>query len=249
MDYKNFVIIIPSYNNAKWYEQNVISAMQQNYPKDKFRVIYTNDASIDDTGTLVNNLIEKHKWDNIKLINNIERLGALHNIYNMIHSCNDDEIIVDLDADDTLAGPHVLERLNQEYQNPNVWMTWGSYLDSCNMTRGCCKPYEQTVIDRNAYHVVPWRCSHLRTRIAKLFKLVKKEDLMYQGKFFMSAWDLSYQLRMLSMAGGRFSYINDILYIYNNDNPISDYKVRAQEQAFFDQYIRRQKPYEKIDSL
>ena len=191
----------------------------------------------------------KNGISNIELINNIERKGALHNIYDMVHSCDDSEICVDLDADDILSGPNVLKRLNEEYQNPNVWMTWGSYLDSSNMSRGCCKPYEQPVIDKNAYHIVPWRCSHLRTRISALFKKIKKEDLMYQGKFFMSAWDLSYQLRMLSMAAGKFSYINDIMYIYNNDNPISDYKIRAQEQAFYDRYIRSQKPYDKLDKL
>lgn len=249
MEYKKFVIIIPSYNNARWYEKNILSAIEQDYPGDQYRIIYKNDASSDGTGDLVGNLIAKNGWKNIELINNDERKGALHNIYDMVHSCEDSEIIIDLDADDVLSGPHVIKRLNQEYQNPNVWMTWGSYLDSSNMSRGCCKPYEQMIIDRNAYNMAAWRGSHCRTRIAKLFKLIKKEDLMYQGKFFMSAWDLAYQLRMMSMAAGRFSYIDDILYIYNNDNPISDYKVRAQEQAFFDRYIRAQKPYEKLEKL
>lgn len=249
MEYKKFVIIIPSYNNAKWYEQNVLSAIAQDYPEDRYRIIYKNDASTDGTGDLVGNLIAKNGWKNIELINNEERKGALHNIYDMVHSCEDSEIVIDLDADDKFSGSHVIKRLNQEYQNPDVWMTWGSYLDSSNNCRGCCKSYEQNVIDTNNYHRVSWRGSHCRTRISKLFKQIKKEDLMFQGKFFMSAWDLSYQLRMMSMAGGRFSYIDDILYIYNNDNPISDYKVRAQEQAFFDGYIRSQKPYQKLDKL
>lgn len=249
MEFKKFVIIIPSYNNSKWYEKNVLSAMNQNYPKDFFKVKYINDKSIDNTGELVANLIEKNEWTNIELINNKERKGALNNIYDAVHSSDDEEICLDLDGDDKLSNVEVLNRLNQEYQNPNVWMTWGSYLDSNGMNKGCCKPYEQNVIDQNAYNKVSWRCSHLRTRIAKLFKLIKKEDLMYQGNFFNSAWDLSYQLRMLSLCAGRFSYIDDILYIYNNDNPISDYKVNAQEQAFFDRYIRAQKPYEKLENL
>jgi glycosyltransferase involved in cell wall biosynthesis len=249
MEHKKFVIIIPSYNNAKWYEKNVLSAVGQDYPDDRYRIIYKNDCSTDGTGDLVGNLIAKNGWKNIELINNEDRRGALHNIYDMMNSCGDDEIGVDLDADDLLANSQVLNRLNKEYQNPDVWMTWGSYLDSSNMSRGCCKPYEQSVIDRNAYNAVSWRASHCRTRRASLFKKIKKEDLMYQGKFFSSGWDLGYQIPLLSLSAGRFSYIHDILYIYNNDNPISDYKVRAQEQAFFDRYIRAKKPYEKLDKL
>lgn len=248
MPYKKFVITIPSYNNARWYEKNVLSAMGQDYPKEHFRVVYVNDKSNDGTGDLVKNLIDKHGWDNIKLINNEERLGALHNLYNMISDSDDHEVIANLDGDD-IINPNALSKLNSTYQNENVWMTWGSYIDSGPKTRGCCKPYEREVINANSYNLVQWRCSHLRSFYAALFKKIKKEDLMYQGKFFNSAWDLSYMLRMLSLSAGRFAYIHDILYIYNNDNEISDYKVNAQEQAFFDRYIRSQKPYEKLDKL
>ncbi len=60
MEYKKFVIIIPSYNNARWYEQNILSAVGQDYPDDHYRIIYKNDASTDGTGDLVGNLIAKN---------------------------------------------------------------------------------------------------------------------------------------------------------------------------------------------
>ncbi len=48
---KPFVVIIPSYNNSKWYEQNINTVINQKYKN--FRVIYLNDASNDKTGYLV----------------------------------------------------------------------------------------------------------------------------------------------------------------------------------------------------
>lgn len=248
MENKKFVIVIPSFNNERWCEKSLLSAVGQQYDGE-FRIILTNDCSTDATQTLLENLIVKNNFTNVKLINNNERLGALHNLYNMIHSCNDQEICVDLDGDDFLIGPNVLTTLNEVYQDENVWMTYGSYLDSGPMTLGCCKPYEEQVIKTNAYRSVSWRASHLRSRYSKLFKMIKKEDLMHDGKFYESAWDCSYQFPMLELSAGNHKFISDALYIYNNDNPISDFRVKQQQQGFFDGVIRRKQPYKKLDKL
>lgn len=247
MEEKKFVVVIPSYNNAKWYEKNILSVNNQNY--NNFRVIYTDDCSQDNTGNLVENFILDNNLEKISLIRNPQRLGALHNLYNMIHSCADDEIIVTCDGDDFLANNDVLNRLNQEYQNPNVWLTWGSYFDYPGMTRGCSRPFPQHIIDKHAYHAHPWCMSHLRTFYAGLFKKIKKEDLYYNGKFAEMGWDVIFMLKLAQMAGGRFSYIDDILYLYNNENPISDHRVNQRLQGTIDRYARTQKPYAKLDKL
>ena len=54
---KNFVFIVPSYNNSEWYIKNISSIFNQNYSN--YRVIYIDDASTDNTGTLVKNFVEK----------------------------------------------------------------------------------------------------------------------------------------------------------------------------------------------
>src|SRR5437868_3721405 len=58
---KNMVIIIPSYNNCKWYERNLQSALSQNYTN--FRVIYTDDCSTDGTGGLVEQYLLENDVD------------------------------------------------------------------------------------------------------------------------------------------------------------------------------------------
>ncbi len=165
----------------------------------------------------------------------------------MIHSCEDDEIIITLDGDDWLAHSGVLTKLNQVYSDPNVWMTFGSYKDSPNGHRGCCKPYEQHVIDRNSFRREKWRASHLRTFYTWLFKKINKEDFLDpKGEFLDVAWDLSFMFPMLEMAGNRHKYVHDILYIYNNENPIQDYKIKLGRQGMMDKFIRTKKRYDRI---
>src|SRR5690606_30026754 len=161
MKNKRFVIVIPSYNNSQWYEKNLASVVNQNYPD--YRIIYTDDASTDNTGNLVEEWVEKNNVENFQLIKNTERKGAMCNIYNMIHSCEDDEIWVLADGDDHLAHNDVLNRLNEVYQNPDIWFSYGSYFDYPGMTRGCAKPIPQHVIQQSSYRTHPWAFSHLRT--------------------------------------------------------------------------------------
>ncbi|NJO18399.1 MAG: glycosyltransferase family 2 protein, partial [Thioploca sp.] len=81
-----FVIVIPSYKNAKYYIKNLNSALSQNYSS--FRIIYTDDSSPDGTGQFVEDYLKKNDKNGlVKLIRNECRVGALRNLYDMIHSC------------------------------------------------------------------------------------------------------------------------------------------------------------------
>ena len=51
---------------------------------------------------------------------------------------------------------------------------------------------------------------------------------------------------MLEMTGGKFTYIPNILYVYNRWNPISDDVINSQKQMRVDQLIRTKKPYQKL---
>jgi len=200
---------------------------------------------------LVEKYLSKHKQqDKVKLIRNTERKGAMCNLYDMVHSCADDDIIVTLDGDDWLAHSGVLRRVHREYQDPDVWFTWGSYMDHPQNSRGCSKPIPKQVLDANSYRWKPWCTSHLRTFKAKLFKHIKREDFNGpDGKWLDVAWDLSFYMPFVEMGGHHGRYIHDILYIYNNENPIHDYKIKQGKQAAMDRYIRSKKPYQRLEKL
>jgi glycosyltransferase involved in cell wall biosynthesis len=244
---KNFVIIIPSYNNKRWYDKNLYSALGQSYKN--FRVIYIDDCSKDGTEDLVKEFLEAHDpHRRVEFVRNDENLGAMRNIYNSVHSCKDNEICLTLDGDDWLAHPHVLKRLNDIYEDGDVWMTYGSYQDFPYNSRGCCKPYEKHIIESNMFRKVPWRASHLRTFYKWLFAKIRKEDLYdSSGKWMDAAWDLPMMFPMLEMSGYHHKYVNDILYCYNNENPISDCKIKLGRQASLDRLVRSRPAYARLE--
>jgi glycosyltransferase involved in cell wall biosynthesis len=246
---KNIVVVVPSYNNIKWCEKNVSSIVTQNYKN--LKVVYTDDCSSDGTADKVENFLKSNNIDvDFELIKNKRRLGAMCNLYNMIHACNDDDVIITLDGDDWFAHENVCEKINSIYSNPDVWFTWGSYLNYPNNQRGCSAPIPRNVIDLNIYRHHPWCTSHLRTFYAKLFKKIKKEDFYDpSGKFLDVAWDLSFYIPFVEMGGHHGRYIHDVLYMYNNENPISDFRIALQRQGAMDRYIRSKPRYQRLESL
>ncbi len=241
---KKFVVVIPSYNNSKWCVQNINSALSQNY--EQFRIVFTDDCSNDDTFSKVNDAVNaSSKANKVTLIKNTNRLGALANLYSMIHSCDDDEIILTLDGDDWFPDDNVLNRLNTIYSSRDIWITYGQYKNSTDGGTGVATPYPPHIVNTCAFRGHTWGASHLRTFYSWLFKKIKKEDLMQNGKFFQMTWDFAIMFPMLEMAAEHSQFVSDILYVYNLENPINDHKVNRQLQQSLDLYIRRLPRYAK----
>lgn len=242
---RRFVIVIPSYNNEKWCEKNITSALNQEY-KD-YRIIFIDDCSNDNTFNKVQVIVNSHdKKDICTLIKNNNRVGALENLYNAIYSCDDDEIILTLDGDDWFPHNQVLSKL-KEYYTDNIWMTYGQYQNSHDNARGVAQEYPKNIIDSNNFRSYTWGASHLRTFYTWLFKKIKKEDLLYNGKFMQMTWDLAIMFCMLEMSGPHSKYINEVLYVYNMSNPISDHMVDRSLQQTLDKYIRAKPKYSRIN--
>lgn len=253
---KPFVIIIPSYNNEVYVERNLISVLSQEY--DNYRVIYIDDSSTDNTYEKVLTCIkEQDKMERVNLIRNETNRKALCNLYHAIHSCRDEEIVILLDGDDWLSNNSVLKELNRYYNDPNVWLTYGQYITYPKYELGISREpiFKAHLKYGNLRKVGPfskstdWFFSHLRTFYAGLFKKIKKEDLLYNGEFFSSAWDFAILFPMVEMAREHAVYIPNVLYIYNRETPYNDDKLRREEQYTLNLYIRSLPPYKKLKSL
>ena len=249
---KPLVVVIPSYNNSQWYQWNLDSVFRQQY--NNYRVIYLDDCSSDGTGVLVEEYIKQRGFeDKVILIKNTERKLALANIYYAVHSCDDEEIILILDGDDSFAHDKVMQRINQAYQNENVWLTYGNF-SYFFKDRGMYKS-RSTMIDKKLIESNGYRddgsamVSHLRTFYAALFKKIKKEDLLYQGDFYSMCYDVAIMIPMLEMSGGKFEFIPDVLYLYNRDNVINDDKVNGDLQLSLDREVRSKSKYQPLSSL
>lgn len=249
-EHKPFVVIIPSYNNFKWCKKNVGSVLKQDY--DNFRVIYIDDASNDGMGDRIKDyLVRKDKAHRVTYIHNEKNRGAMANLYFAIHDCRYDEIVVVLDGDDWLAHEHVLSKLNEIYANPNVWLTYGNYVEypSYKKSDNCAKLIPEKIIKENAFREYKWSASHLRTFYATLFKQIPLHDFLVNGKFYESTYDLACMFPMLEMAGSHSKFVKNVLCIYNRDNPLNDDKIRFEKQQALNRYIRSLPRYDQLLSL
>ncbi len=239
---KPIVVIIPSYKNAQWYQRNLDSVCFQNY--DNYRIIYIDDCSPDGTGDLVQSYIDEHNLhEKITFIRNQTNFGAMANHYKAVWMCQDNEIVVHLDGDDWVKHNDVLARVNQEYQDSQVWLTYGQFERYPDGKKGYCRPTPPAVLQRNAFRECDWFTSHLRTFYAGLFKQIALKDFVHNGDYFRVTCDMAMFFPLVELAGPHARYINDILYVYNEETNLNDYKRDLLAQLHCDKLIRSRSKY------
>ncbi len=244
---KKIVIVMPSYNNEKWYQQNLDSVLGQNY--ENFRVIYKDDISKDRTADLVVEYLAQHpRGDKVLFIKNEQKMLAMANIYYAIHNhCEDEELVVIVDGDDFLAHENVLKQLNYVYSKQDVWLTFGNNLCLSNLsTCSWSMPVPKNIIQKNQFRRWPHGQTHLRTFYSWLFKKIDEADLRHKGEFYKMTYDVAMLLPMIEMAGERHQFIPNVLYLYNDLNNINDHKKNGKLQHSLNKLIRSKKPYFRL---
>ena len=250
---ENRILAISSaFNVEKWVDRTVNSITKQEY--ENYRYTIVDDISTDRTVEIVNSLVTG--YDNIDVLTNTEKKYSLKNIYEGIHSMNpkDTDIILTLDGDDWLAHSKVFEIVNNVYEKTGCWMTYGSYMEFPSGNRGIeATPYPREQLgdpDFN-FRSGKWRVSHLRTFRYGLFKKIKYDDFLdWNGEFYKTSIDKAFMYPMIEMARERSEFIDDLLYVYNFNNPLNVHKARRQLQLQTSHYLKHNKPpYSKIEKL
>tara|TARA_B100000575_G_C23092588_1_gene629959 strand:- start:661 stop:1419 length:759 start_codon:yes stop_codon:yes gene_type:complete len=235
-----FNIIVPVFNAEKYLAKCLNSIIKQSYKKFKVQVI--DDCSTDSSYELASAICAK--YENFHIKKNYRRLGALNNIYELLSLGTIDPsktIDILIDGDDYLYSGDVLNILHEKYLNTNCLITYGSFLSSKGFQG---KGYPLLIIKFNLYRKYFWYASHLKTFRHDLWLSVNRNDLIDQnGQYFSVAWDLALMFPMLEMAGDRQAFVKDLLYVYNDQNPISDHKIRRREQISAAKEIRNKKRY------
>jgi glycosyltransferase involved in cell wall biosynthesis len=247
LEEKSFVFCIPSYNNEKFCEKNLSSALTQNYSN--YRVIYIDDCSNDKTYVKIKNLIKKYDAkDKVKLIHNKKRMLKVYNVFHALQDCRDDEIVVMLDGDDWLSHEGVLNHLNRYYANPDVWVTYGIGVIHPDYERLWGKPLPDEVYEKNLIRNYDYCISMPRTFYAGLFKKIKEQDLKYGNDFYSITGDLAIIYPIIEMAGKHVLCVNEVLYVINHESMINDFKLNYHLQLKMDYHIRTSCKYNAIDS-
>lgn len=247
------VVVIPSYNNELYVEENLKSLFKQEYPK--WQMIYLNDASTDRTGSEAERLVYKYKMQKRCLvIHNKERMGAMANLYHAIHAVHPNKVIVQLDGDDMLKDKTVLSQVAKTYRNKNVWITYGNYeaypKDAPGWHNDSCHAFPNEVIKNASFRDYTWVAYPLRTFYAKLFHNIKESDLKYQGQFFQVVSDTGMMHPMLEMAAdGHIHFENKVLYMYRVNTGNNDFYVRKPLMDEVSSYIKSLPKYQALKQL
>ena len=237
-----FNIIIPVFNAEKYLEKCINSIIKQSFKN--FQVKIVDDCSTDSTFEIGSRICANYK--NFDIFKNSRRLGALNNISKCLgFSVKNPSKTIDIliDGDDYLYSGDVLSIICEKYLKTNCLITYGSHLSSKGVQG---KKYPWLIRNFNLYRKYFWYASHLKTFRHDLWLSINSNDLLDKnGQYLAVASDLAIMFPMLEMAGNRQEFIPDLLYVYNDQNPISDHKIRRKEQILVAKEIRRKKRYKK----
>jgi hypothetical protein len=155
--------------------------------------------------------------------------GQIENIITMIGTLPPAAIVIHLDGDDMLT-QGATDVIAKAYEDPDVWLTYGSFRRSDGMRdRDWHAPFG-TRYAAGSPRRQAWRASHLRTFRAGLFQALPSEALIdpATGSYFTTCVDRAIMLGMLELVGERYRVIQDILCVYNVNH---DRSMSEQERA------------------
>ena len=219
-------IVIPSYNNIKWYSHNLDSVFKQKYLN--YRIIYVDDQSDDGTYEAVRSYVTLHQmWNRFTLIRQSKRNYQACSRYVAYVMADDDEIVCNLDGDDWLYDRDGI------YQYRALEYVEEAYLKGFKSTYGCfykssgpqwletTTVYTPDVIKEKSYRNSKYLCKHLRTGYASLYKRINITDILdTENGFIRMSTDLFTQYPVLEMSGDLHCNLLKPTYIYNQDNSV-----------------------------
>lgn len=251
-----FRIVVPVYKAGPWIGRCLRTIRRQTVRD--FLCIVLDDQSPDDTYERAQ--AEVAGDDRFLVERTPERRLALGNIVEGIRrsSTDDEDVIVTVDGDDWLAHAEVLALLDRHYADPDVWLTYGSHRRWKNKLRhrlglkkrlGIANAYPNAITEARFFRWHEFTASHLRTFRKFLWDAVDDADLRDDaGVYYRTAWDLAVMFPMMEMAGpAHIRFIEEMIYVYNNSNPISDHRAAADDQILTACRIRQKPAYPLLE--
>jgi glycosyltransferase involved in cell wall biosynthesis len=238
MKSNHFIILVTVHNSIDWIGKCLDSVISQDYKN--YRLVIIDDHSTDGTWDVV------CKYEGCLVRNDVR---VFHSLINMIlgikaFSNNPEDIIISIDGDDWLADNSVLSYLNEVYQE-DVWLTYGQFIPRSGTYNNFCQPIDAPKYRKSGV----WATSHLKTFKKKAWDRIKDEDFLdYDGKYPITCGDVIFMYPIIEMAGNkRIRFINKILYIYNDLNPMNHCKTIPQDSLRIAKYFQSKPCYDIVD--
>ena len=235
-------VVTPAYNAEKYISKCIRSVAQQDY--NNYLMYIIDDCSSDDTCNVAEETI-KNLPENIRssfiLIKNDVNKGAVRNqVETIMNKCNDDIVILLVGDDWLVNDPSIFDKYNNIYGKGAVF-TYGSCWSVVDNIPLIAQPYPPEVKANRSYReyhfnwLMPY--THLRTFRAGLMHayIAEHGDSAFKdpvtSEWFKAGGDNSIFYSMIEYAdANRVVCIPDVVYHYNDANPINDYKVNGEEQ-------------------
>jgi glycosyltransferase involved in cell wall biosynthesis len=234
-------VITPFYNAEKYITRCIESIITQDY--DDYTLYLIDDNSNDESQHIVNNYIKSLPLDiKCKIVRTInkENKGAVYNQITALrkHEFTDDTIIMFIDGDDALVNDNnIFNFYNNLYHDNKTDFSYGSSWSEVDNIPLISQPYPSEVKQSKSYrnHIFNWGMpyTHLRTFRYGIFKKIENDDCFKDenGKWWQAGGDNATFYNIIEQADpDKVRVVQDIVYLYNDKNPLNDYKIHGEQQ-------------------
>jgi len=229
---QKIVIISPTYNSERYIANCIRSVISQDY--DNYEMIVIDDCSTDDTYRVA----KQFESDRIKVIRNEENKGAVRNQIESIRKyCNDDDIVMFLDGDDSFINDNQILQMYNNLYDGTTEFTYGSCYSMVDKIPLVAQNYPEEIKRKKEYrkYKFNWNMPYTHLRTFKAGLLNGCDDSNFQDenkKWYKAGGDGSIFYTLIEKADpNKVKVVSDIVYNYNDINPLNDYKINSDEQT------------------
>ena len=232
------VVISTFYNCEKYIARCIESVAIQDYENYKHFLI--NDCSTDNTERVVLATLSQLPADlrsKFTLITNSTRQGAVYNQVNAIRTIVDpNSIVMILDGDDSLVNNNSIFPYYNSVYDGSTEFTYGSCWSMIDNIPLISQPYPSHIKQNRAYrqHKFNWNMPYTHLRTFKQYLITNIPDAEFKdenGDWYKAGGDGSTFYSLIEAADpNKVKCLQEIVYNYNDINPLNDYKVNSQEQ-------------------
>ncbi len=240
-DNQRIVVLTTLYNCEEWIGKCIQSIKDQNY--DNYKCFILNDISTDSSVEKAQEAIGEDS--RFVIVENTKKYYQTGNYDQIIRSDQilDDDICVEVDGDDWLPDSGVFDRVIDAYADGETWIAFGQF-QYADGRKGFAQQGSVAQCRTSVFTM-----SHLRTWKAFLWRNIQVEDLYtHTGWYSDGGGDVFFMTPMYEMATEQHTkFMEDINYIYNDDNPLNDHKREDNPQHQHAEYARKKPPYGSLN--
>lgn len=230
-----FHVVVPFYNAQKWITRCLGSIAEQTHPK--VNVLCMDDASKDSGGTYAEMYCNHHDgWRYHRNETNLKCPRNLVEAMKLLGKIDQRDVIFLLDGDDYLPHPGVLTRMGELFGEADIWMTYGQYMsDPPDWHCAPAVPPPSDTLTSREWRSAPMFFNHPIVFRKFLWDSIPEDAFKDgYGNWFTAGYDRTIIYPLIERSTliteekivvPHWRFINEVAYVYNAENPISEWRV------------------------